>query len=188
MLILRVNMDSFLNGTFLFFLIFLTNVFSSFCAWGDLASPTAIVVQSIGSQSIDRIIQQQETVIDTLVQDIKILQTNLESKPENEHVLTKWRLQARDISKRALEGAFVLRTSLNEIMNQLTALDDNPKNFENERKKYSNIIQQKNRINNALHKLETIFLAANEIVKLTISQSRELFGYMFKQVKFSTSM
>ncbi len=191
MLILRMNMYSFLNGTFLFFLIFLTNVFFSFCAWGALTSPTAIVVQSIELQSVDRIIQQQETVIDTLVQDIKILQTNLESKPENEHFLTKWRLQARDISKRALAGAFVLRTSLNEIneiMNQLNALDDNRKNFGSERKKYSDILQQKNRINNALHKLEAIFLAANEIVKVTISQSRELFGYMFKQVKFSTSM
>lgn len=191
MLILKINMSSFLNRNFLFSLVFLTNVFSSFSACGDLVSPTATVVQSIGSQSVDRMIQQQETVIETLVQNIKILQTNLESKSEDIHVLTKWRLQARDISKRALDAVFVLRTSLNEvneIIDQLTALDDNPKKLESERKKYSNIIEQKNRINKALHQLEEIFLAANEIAKLTISQSRELFVYMFKQVKFSISM
>ncbi|AQX27837.1 MULTISPECIES: mechanosensitive ion channel family protein [unclassified Bartonella] len=178
-------MYSLLKRAFPFFLIFLTNIFSSAFAWGDLESTS----QSV---EIDKIIQQQGMIIESLVQDIKILQVSLKSKPEDEHVLTKWRLQARDISKKALEGASILRISLNdinEIINQLTILGDNTKNLENEKKEYSNITEQKNKINSALNKLEEIFLAANKIAELTISQSRELFARMLTQrFEFSISM
>ncbi|CBI76260.1 conserved membrane protein of unknown function [Bartonella clarridgeiae 73] len=165
------------------------NIFSSAFAWGDLATPNVIVGQSIASQSVDKIIHQQETIIESLVQDIKILQTSLKSKPEDERFLIKWRLQARDISKRALEWTSVLRTSLNEIIDQLTVLGDNPKSLEKEKKEHLNIIEQKNKINSAVHKLEEIFLAANKIAELTISQYRELYtGILTQRFKFSISM
>lgn len=145
------------------------------CAWGSLETQNVIIRQGFPSYSIDKIIQQQQHVIKTLEQSTETLEKEFESKSADERALAELRLRAQDISKRAIEAAFVLRTPLNDInvlLDQLTELHDDLKKTAVER---SQLIAQKTQVNSIVLRFESIFLAANRIAELTISQSRELF-------------
>ncbi|EJF90822.1 hypothetical protein ME1_00022 [Bartonella vinsonii subsp. arupensis OK-94-513] len=150
----------------------------SFCAWGQLWSQNAIVEQAITSQSIDEILQQQQFIIKNLEQNTEALKRDFENKIEDERALTELRLRAQDISKRALEAAFVLRAPLNDInalLDQLTELRSHSENVKKTDEEHSHLIEKKAKINSLALRFEAIFLATNRISELAISQSRELF-------------
>ncbi|WP_019222514.1 mechanosensitive ion channel domain-containing protein [Bartonella rattaustraliani] len=174
-----------------FFILGIITVFSS-CAWEHLRAQNIITVQSIDSHSVDEIIQQQKEVIKTLEQNTETLKEDFENKPEDERALAELRLRARNISQRALEEAFILRTPLNDInilLNQFTELYDDLKNLKNQDQQHSHLIKQKAQINNLVLRLETVFLATNRIAELSISQSRELFKRRFThKLEFSMPM
>ncbi|MET3559863.1 small-conductance mechanosensitive channel [Bartonella japonica] len=160
-----------------FFIFGIIIIFNS-CAWKHLEAQNVIIGQSVDAHSIDEIIQQQQLVIKVLEQSTETLKKDFENKPEDERALAELRLRARNISQRALEEAFILRTPLNNInifLNQFTELDDDLKNSKNQDKKHSHLIEQKAKINNLVLRFEKVFLATNRIAELSISQSRELF-------------
>ncbi|WP_144755631.1 mechanosensitive ion channel domain-containing protein, partial [Bartonella saheliensis] len=157
------------------FFIFGFIVAFSCCAWGGFESQNAVIGQGDSSYSIDEIIQQQQQIIKNLEQDTETLQKEFENKLEDERALVELRLRAQDISKRALEAAFVLRAPLNDInalLDQLEELHGDLKKTVDER---SRLIEKKAEINSIVLRFEAIFLATNRIVELAISQSRELF-------------
>ncbi|WP_273755388.1 mechanosensitive ion channel domain-containing protein [Bartonella sp. MM73XJBT.G] len=157
------------------FFIFGFIVAFSCCAGGSFESQNAIIGQGDTSYSIDEIIQQQQHLIKTLEQNTETLQKEFENKLEDERALVELRLRAQDISKRALEAAFVLRAPLNDInalLDQLEELHDDLKKTVDER---SQLMEKKAEINSIVLRFEAIFLATNRIVELAISQSRELF-------------
>ncbi|WP_156851578.1 mechanosensitive ion channel domain-containing protein [Bartonella refiksaydamii] len=161
----------------LFFICGIIVVFSS-CAWGDIGPQDAVIEQPITSHSIDEIIQQQQIIIKNLERDTETLKKDFENKLEDEGSLSELRLRARDISKRAIEEAFVLRTPLDDIntlLDQLTELHEELKNLKNLSKERSYLIEKKAKINSIVLRFEAIFLTANRIAELSISQSRELF-------------
>ncbi|UNF28519.1 mechanosensitive ion channel domain-containing protein [Bartonella krasnovii] len=157
------------------FFIFGFIIAFSCCAWGSIESQNAIIGQGNTSYSIDEIIQQQQQFIKILEQDTETLQKEFENKLEDERALVELRLRAQDISKRALEAAFVLRAPLNDInalLDQLEELHDDLKKTVDER---SQLMEKKAEINSIVLRFEAIFLATNRIVELAISQSRVLF-------------
>ncbi|UTO29281.1 mechanosensitive ion channel domain-containing protein [Bartonella harrusi] len=158
--------------------VFLIIVVSPSCTWGDLWSQNAIVEQAMDSQSIDEIIQQQQLVIKNLEQNTETLKKDFENKLEDENALAELRSRARDISKRAIEEAFILRAPLNDInvrLDQLTELYDGVENLKKIAKEQSQLMEKKAEINSIVLRFETLFLATNRISELAISQSRELF-------------
>ncbi|WP_102830447.1 mechanosensitive ion channel family protein [Bartonella bovis] len=177
---------------YVFFSIITINVLFSAFSWGNLASSTAVNGQSITSQLVEEIVHQQQPILETLKQDIESLQKNFESESEDEHVLKEWRLQAQDISKRALEAAFVLRAPLNNInilLSQLAELQDDQTNLESQSKEHSSLVEQKAKINSIVCQFEEIFLTANKMTERAISQSRALFTRALTyKFEFSISM
>ncbi|MCZ2158264.1 mechanosensitive ion channel [Bartonella sp. 220] len=163
-----------------------------FCALGQLGAQNIVVEQAITSQSIDKIIQQQQLIIKSLEQNTETLKRDLENKREDERALTELRLRAQDISKRALEAAFVLRAPLNDInalLDQLTELHSDLKNVKKIDEERSHLIKKKAQINSIVLRFEAIFLATNRISELAISQSRELFKRtLTHKLEFSTPM
>ncbi|UNE55134.1 mechanosensitive ion channel domain-containing protein [Bartonella machadoae] len=160
----------------LLFVFSIIVVFGS-CAWGALRSQNAIVEQA-SSQLIDEIIQQQQLVIKNLEQNTETLKKDFENKLEDENALAELRSRARNISKRAIEEAFILRAPLNDInvlLDQLIELHDGVENLKKIAKEQSQLMEKKTEINNIVLRFEAIFLAANRISELAISQSRELF-------------
>ncbi len=139
--------------------------------------------------SIDEIIKQQQSIIETLEQNTETLEKNFENKSEDEQALVELRLQAQNISKRALEAAFVLRSPLNDInvlLDQLTELHDDLKKISDER---SLLLEQKAKLNSIVLRFEAIFSATNRIDELAISQSRELFKRtLMHRLEFSMPM
>ncbi|WP_455480333.1 mechanosensitive ion channel domain-containing protein [Bartonella sp. B12(2025)] len=172
----------------LFIIFGIIVVFSSF-VWGNRESQSAIIEQSITSYSVDEIIQQQQLIIKTLEQNTETLKKDFENKSEDERALAELRLRARDISKRAIEAAFVLRAPLNDInavLDQLTELHDDLENLKNLAKERSIWIERKAKINSIVLQFEAIFLTANRIAELSISQSQELLKHMLTyRVEFS---
>ncbi|GAA4662977.1 mechanosensitive ion channel domain-containing protein [Bartonella pachyuromydis] len=157
------------------FFIFCFIVVSNCCVWGNLEPQNAIIGQGITSYSIDKIIQQQQQIIKNLEQNTKTLEQDFENKSEDERALVELWLRAQDISKRALEAAFVLRTPLNNInalLDQFTELHDDLKKTTDAR---SQLIEKKAEISSIVLRFESIFLATNRIAELALSQSRELF-------------
>ncbi|ETS11291.1 mechanosensitive ion channel family protein [Bartonella henselae] len=182
-------MCSFFKKKLCIFFFILGNVVGwSSCVWGHLGSQYTIIGQSVISHSIDEIIQKQQQIIKILEQEIKNLQKDFANESANEYALAKVRLRARDINKRAIEAAFVLRNPLNDInvlLDQLKELQDEPINL----KERSHLIKKKAQINNMVLQFEEIFLATNKIVELSLSQSRELFKRTFKnRLEFSIPM
>ncbi|WP_375612154.1 MULTISPECIES: mechanosensitive ion channel domain-containing protein [unclassified Bartonella] len=165
------------NIHILFLLLGIIFVFNS-GAWGNRGAQNTIVEQTIASYSVDEIIQQQQLIIETLEENTETLKRDFDRKPEDEHALEELRLRAQDISERAIEAAFVLRPPLNEIntlLDQLMELHRDVKKLKSSVKEYSYLIEQKAKINSIMLRFEAIFLAANRIAELSISQSRELF-------------
>ncbi|GAA5110378.1 mechanosensitive ion channel family protein [Bartonella jaculi] len=161
----------------LFFFLGIIVVYSS-CAWGDLTAQNELIGQSITTRSIDRILQQQQSVIKILEQDTEALEKDFESESEDESSLAELRLRARNVSKRAMDAAFVLRAPLNDInalLDQLTELQDDQKNLKSQNKERSHLIEKRAQINSIVLRFEEIFLATNRIAELALSQSRELF-------------
>ncbi|MBB4076122.1 small-conductance mechanosensitive channel [Bartonella fuyuanensis] len=147
-------------------------------AWGNRGEQKTIVEQTIASYSVDEIIQQQQIIIKNLEENTQTLKKDFDRKSEDERVLEELRLRAQDISRRAIEEAFVLRSPLNEInalLDQLIELKHDVKKLKSSVKEYSYLIEQKSKINRIMLQFEAIFLAANRIAELSISQSRELF-------------
>nr|CDP80340.1 mechanosensitive ion channel family protein [Bartonella schoenbuchensis] len=177
---------------YVFFSIITISVLFSAFSWGNLASPTIEIGQSITSQLVEEIVQQQQPILETLKQDIESLQKNFESESEDEHILKEWRLQAQDISKRALEAAFVLRAPLNNInilLSQSAELQDGQTDLESQNKERSGLIEQKAKINSIVCQFEEIFLTANKMTERAISQSRALFTRTLTyKFEFSMSM
>ncbi|WP_273756288.1 mechanosensitive ion channel domain-containing protein [Bartonella sp. MM73XJBT] len=171
-----------------FFIFGFIVVFSCW-GWGPLEAQNPIIGQALPSYSIDEIIQQQQQIIKTLEQNTETLEKEFENKSEDERALVELRLRAQDISKRALEAAFVLRTPLNDInalLDQLTELHDDLKKTADER---SVLIEKKVKVNSIVLRFESIFLSANRIAELAISQSRELFKRtLTHRLEFSISM
>ncbi|WP_336276565.1 mechanosensitive ion channel family protein [Bartonella sp. CB178] len=135
------------------------------------------VRQSTTAHSINEIIQKQYSVIKVLEHDKEVLKKDFESKSEDEAALADLRSRARGISKRAIEGAFVLRAPLNDINSllvQLEELGDDSKNSKIQIEKRNSLLSQKAKINSVVLRFEEIFLSTNKIAELTISQSREL--------------
>ncbi|WP_273723458.1 mechanosensitive ion channel family protein [Bartonella sp. AU18XJBT] len=165
------------NIRIIFLLLGIIFVFHS-GAWGNRGAQNTIVEQTITSYSVDEIVQQQQLIIDTLEENTETLKRDFDRKPENERALEELRLRAQDISERAIEAAFVLRPPLNEIntlLDQLTELHRDVKKLKSSVTEYSYLIEQKDKINSIMLRFEEIFLAANRIAELSISQSRELF-------------
>ncbi|WP_375687614.1 MULTISPECIES: mechanosensitive ion channel domain-containing protein [unclassified Bartonella] len=161
----------------LFLLLGIIFVFNS-GAWGNRGAQNTIVEQTIASYSVDEIIKQQQLIIETLEENTETLKRDFDRKPEDERALEELRLRAQDISERAIEAAFVLRPPLNEIntlLDQLMELHRDIKKLKSSVKEYSYLIEQKAKINSIMLRFEAIFLAANRIAELSISQSRELF-------------
>ncbi|EJF78909.1 Potassium efflux system KefA precursor [Candidatus Bartonella washoeensis] len=153
-------------------------VVSSSCVWGHLGSENAIIGQSVTTHSIDEIIQKQQSIVKILEQDTETLKKDFASKSEDELVLAELRLRARNISKRAIEEAFFLRSPLNDInvlLDQLTELRDDPKDLKNKSRERSHLIKKRAQINSIVLRFEEVFLATNRIAELSLSQSRELF-------------
>ncbi|MGF7157747.1 mechanosensitive ion channel domain-containing protein [Bartonella heixiaziensis] len=153
-------------------------VVSSSCAWGGRVAQDEIIGESITTRSIDKIIQQQQSIIKKLEQDTEALEKDFESESEDESALSELRLRARDIGRRAIDAAFIFRTPLNDInalLDQLTELHDDQKKLKSQNKERSSLIEQRTKINGTVRKLEEIFLATNRIAELALSQSRELF-------------
>ncbi|WP_208437425.1 mechanosensitive ion channel family protein [Bartonella taylorii] len=175
----------------LFFIFGIIVIFSS-CAWGNLESQNTIIGQEITSHSIDEIIQQKQNIIETLKQNTETLEKDFEKKSEDPRALVELRLRAQDISKRAIEAAFVLRAPLNDInalLDQLTEFHDDLKNLEKTGEERSHLMEQKAKINNIVFQFEAIFLTTNRIAELAISQSRELFKRtLTHRLEFSLSM
>ncbi|KEC54570.1 mechanosensitive ion channel domain-containing protein [Bartonella koehlerae] len=171
----------------IFFFILGSVVGWSSCVWGHLGLQS-IIGQSVTSHSIDEIIQKQQQIIKTLEQEIKKLQKDFANESVDEYVLAKVRLRARDINKRAIEAAFILRAPLNDInvfLDQLTELKGEPKNL----KERSHLINKKAQINDIVLQFEEIFLATNRIAELSLSQSRELFKRtLTNRLEFSIPM
>ncbi|WP_455466757.1 mechanosensitive ion channel family protein [Bartonella sp. B39] len=166
--------------SFIVFIIFGIIVVFSSCAWGNLEPQNLIIGQSITSYSFDEIIEQKQLIINGLEQNTETLKKDFENKSEDESTLAELRLRAQDISKRAMEAAFVLRAPLNDInalLDQLTELHDDQKNLQNSSKERSILIEKKAKINSIVLRFEAIFLTANRIAELAISQSRELFKH-----------
>ncbi|WP_336288283.1 mechanosensitive ion channel domain-containing protein [Bartonella sp. CB60] len=174
----------------LFFVFKIIVVFSS-CAWGHLI-PQVITRQSLTTYSIDKVIQQQQSIAKTLEQDTETLKKDFERKLEDERALAELRLRARDISKRAIEAAFVLRTPLNDInalLDQVTELRDNQKNLKDQSQEHSNLIEQRAKINNTMLRFEEVFLATNRMAEFASAQSRELLKRTLTyKFEFSPSM
>ncbi|WP_406604240.1 mechanosensitive ion channel family protein [Bartonella gliris] len=174
------------------FLIFWIIVVFSCCAWGHLESQNAIIGQELTSHSIDEIIQQQQSIIKNLEQNTEILEKDFKNKSEDEQGLVELRLRAKDISKQALEAAFVLRAPLNDInalLDQLTELHDDLKKLKKTGDERSQLIEQKAKINSIVLRFEAIFLTTNRIAELAISQSRELFKRtLTNRLEFSLPM
>ncbi|WP_375644681.1 mechanosensitive ion channel domain-containing protein [Bartonella sp. MR100HLJHH] len=165
------------NIHILFLLLGIIFVFNS-GAWGNRGAQNTIVEQTIDSYSVDKIIQQQQLIIETLEENSETLKRDFDRKSEDDRSLEELRLRAQDISERAIEAAFVLRPPLNEIntlLDQLTELHRDVKKMKSSVKEYSYLIEQKAKINSIMLRFEEIFLAANRIAELSISQSRELF-------------
>ncbi|WP_336279550.1 mechanosensitive ion channel family protein [Bartonella sp. CB175] len=160
----------------IFFFIFgFIFVFNS-CAWGNFVSQNAIIGQPIVNHSIDEIIQQQLLIIKTLEQDTETLKKDFESKSEEASALADLRLRARDISKHALEAAFVLRAPLNDInvlLGSLTEPNDEAKKLQGQSEERDSLIRQKATINDTVLRFEEVFLAANRIAEMAAFQSRE---------------
>ncbi|WP_336294318.1 mechanosensitive ion channel family protein [Bartonella sp. CB169] len=175
----------------LFIILGIITVFSSY-ARGYPEAQSAIIEQPITSHSVDEIIQQQKIIIKALEQNIEVLKNSFENESENEHALAELRLRARDISKRAIEAAFVLRAPLNDInavLDTLTELHDDSKNVKNLAKERSIWIEKKAKINNIVLQFEAIFLTANRMAELSIFQSQELFkNTLTYRLEFSMSM
>ncbi|WP_019221577.1 mechanosensitive ion channel family protein [Bartonella senegalensis] len=160
---------------------------SSSCVWAHLESQ-ALIEQSVNSYSTDEIIQKQQQILKTLEQETKKLEKDFTNESGDEHVLAKLRLCARDINRRAIEAAFVLRAPLHDInvlLDQLTQLQDEPKKL----KERFHLMKKKAQINDIVLQFEEIFLATNRIDELSLSQSRELFKRTFtNKLKFSIPM
>ncbi|WP_074381248.1 mechanosensitive ion channel family protein [Bartonella doshiae] len=167
------------------FFIFGT-VFSSY-AWGHLESQNAII-----AYSIDEIIQQQQSIVMTLEQDVKTLEKDFGNKSEDERVLAELRFRARGISKRTLESAFILRAPLNDILvllDQLAELHDDQKILKSQSDERSHLIEQRAKINDIVLRFEEIFLVTNKIAELAILKSRELFKRtLMHRIEFSVPM
>ncbi|WP_375623594.1 mechanosensitive ion channel domain-containing protein [Bartonella sp. TT119HLJHH] len=179
------------NIHILFLLLGIIFVFNS-GAWGNRGAQNTIVEQTIASYSVDEIIQQQLLIIKTLEENTETLKRDFDRKPEDERALEELRLRAQDIGERAIEAAFVLRSPLNEIntlLDQLTELHRDVKKLKSSVKEYSYLIEQKAKINSTMLRFEAIFLAANRIAELSISQSRELFKRTLTyRLEFSIAM
>ncbi|MCZ2204026.1 mechanosensitive ion channel family protein [Bartonella sp. A05] len=163
---------------FVFFFFFGSNILFSIFAWGNLTASTAIVGQSIASQSVDDIIQQQQSVVEILKQNLEDLQKKFEGKIEDKYILADLRLQAQEISKRAINVAFVLRAPLNDInvlLGQSIDSDDGQKNLKDQGQESSTLTEQKAKLNSTVRQLEEIFLAANKMAESASSYSRDLF-------------
>ncbi|WP_332060442.1 mechanosensitive ion channel domain-containing protein [Bartonella sp. CB74] len=175
----------------LFFIFKIIVVFSS-CAWGHLISQNAIAKQSLTTHSIDEIIEQQQSIAKTLEQDTETLKKDFERELEDEHALAELRLRARDISRRAIEAAFILRTPLNDInalLDQITELHDDQKSLSSQSQKRSNLIELRAKINGTVLRFEEVFLATNRMAELATAQSRELLKRTLTyKFEFSTSM
>ncbi|PIT69780.1 mechanosensitive ion channel domain-containing protein [Bartonella tribocorum] len=179
------------NTHILFLLLGIIFVFNS-GAWGNRGAQNTIVEQTIASYSVDEIIQQQQLIIENLEENTETLKRDFDRKLEDERALEELRLRAQDISERALEAAFVLRSPLNEInalLDQLTELHHDVKQLKSSVKEYTYLIEQKAKINSIILRFEAIFLATNRIAELSISQSRELFKRtLTDRVEFSVPM
>ncbi|SQF95411.1 Potassium efflux system KefA precursor [Bartonella quintana] len=162
------------------------------CVWGHLGSQNVIIEQSIISHSINEIIQKQQQIIKILGQKTETLEKDFTRESNDERVLAELRLRAQDISKRALEAAFVLRAPLNDInvlLDQLTELYDDPKNFKSQSRECSRLMEKRAQINDIVLRFEEIFLATNRIAELSLSQSRELFkNTLTHRLEFSIPM
>lgn len=165
------------NTCIIFLLLGIIFVFNS-VAWGNRGAQNTIVEQTIASYSVDEIIQQQQFIIKDLEENTEALKRDFDKKTEDERALEELRLRAEDISERAIEAAFVLRSPLNEInslLDQLAVLHHDVKKLKSSVKEYTYLIEQKAKINSIILRFEAIFLATNRIAELSISQSRELF-------------
>ncbi|EJF75761.1 mechanosensitive ion channel family protein [Bartonella alsatica] len=161
----------------LLFILGFIIVFNCF-ALERFESQNAIIGQRITSHSIDEIIQQQQCIIKNLEQNTETLEKDFENKSEDERALVEVRLRAQDISKRAIEAAFVLRAPLNDInalLDQLIELHNDLNNLKKTSEERSQLLEKKAKINSIVLRFEAIFLATNRIAELAISQSRELF-------------
>ncbi|CAK01885.1 mechanosensitive ion channel domain-containing protein [Bartonella tribocorum] len=165
------------NTHIIFLLLEIIFVFNS-VAWGNRGAQNTIVEQTIASYSVDEIIQQQQFIIKDLEENTEALKRDFDKKTEDERALEELRLRAEDISERAIEAAFVLRSPLNEInslLDQLAELHHDVKKLKSSVKEYAYLIEQKAKINRIMLRFEAIFLATNRIAELSTSQSRELF-------------
>ncbi|WP_455475194.1 mechanosensitive ion channel domain-containing protein [Bartonella sp. B17] len=147
------------------------------CAWGHLVSQNAGTRQSVSTHSIDEILKQQQSIIKAIEEDTETLKKDFEGGSEDERTLAELRVRARDINKRAMDAAFVLRAPLNDInvlLGQLAELGDDQKKLKSYSEERNNLIKQKAKINDAVLRFEEVFLATNRIAELAISQSREL--------------
>ncbi|WP_332066241.1 mechanosensitive ion channel family protein [Bartonella sp. CB189] len=147
-----------------------------FCTWGHLGAQNAIVGQSVSTKLIDEVIEQQQLVIKTLEQDTEALKQDFERKLEDVRTLAELRLRARDISKRAIDAALVLRAPLNDInvfLGSLTESNDDSNSSQSQSEDHDNLIKKKAEINEIVLQFEEIFLATNKIAELTASQYRD---------------
>ncbi|MET3589420.1 small-conductance mechanosensitive channel [Bartonella silvatica] len=160
-----------------FFIFLIITVFSSW-AWGHIGSQNVIIGQSITPYLIDEIIQKQQVIIEKLEQSTRTLEKDFENKPDDERALVELRVRAQDISKQAIEEALVLRAPLNDInavLDQLTEIHSDLKSLKKISEERALLIEQKAKINSVVLQFEAIFLTANRIAELALSQSRELF-------------
>ncbi|WP_208435960.1 mechanosensitive ion channel family protein [Bartonella phoceensis] len=175
----------------LLFIFGIIVVFNS-CAWGHLETQNTIIKRGIAFHSIDEIIQQQQHIIKNLKQNTETLEKDFEKQSKDPRALVELRLRAQDISKRAIEAAFILRVPLNDInvlLDQLTELHDDLKNLEKIGEERSHLMEKKAEINSIVFRFEEIFLVTNRIAELAISQSRELFKHtLTHRLEFSMSM